>query len=192
MPGWPASLCCVSRTEAITRSGCKLHSGSRTLPAKYILYFVPPCLFSAVMLQIIAMTTALRRKLSALRNLTEDRGATHGEAAAALAAIGRLLARLGDAAEELTERAPPYVQPTRQRRGRRRTAQPKRPSRIRIGDIVDAQGFEGLWRVCKCGGDRFEVIEGGDLAPAFLRCCQCTRSRAMRPEHFARNGRRVG
>jgi hypothetical protein len=55
------------------------------------------------------MTTALRRRLSALANLTESRGATPGEAAAASAAIERIRARLrsaGEALEWLDEAGP--------------------------------------------------------------------------------------
>jgi hypothetical protein len=51
------------------------------------------------------------------------------------------------------------VQPTRQRRARRKPAA-ERPKqyRLHMSDIIDCTEHEGLWRRCRCGGSRFEVM----------------------------------
>jgi hypothetical protein len=113
------------------------------------------------------MTTALRRRVQALRRLAERPGTT-GEGIAAELAIERILRRLGDDAEKLTEREPPYVTPKQKRTGRRR----ERPHAegIHMGDILDCTDYEGTFRRCACSSSSFQVgpcIDGLAVAPAY-------------------------
>ena len=120
------------------------------------------------------MTTALRRRLDSLRRLAERPG-TPGEGEAAQAAIGRLLARLGEAdIERLVERPEPYVarQPKRTRHQRWASKQPAR-ARIHVGDVID------LHRWCRCGQGhgRYEVLSAIEIGHAgMLRCVSCCRN----------------
>jgi hypothetical protein len=114
------------------------------------------------------MTTALCRRLDSLRRLA-DRPGTAAEGIAAEAAIERLLRRLGEDRERLTEREPPYVQPTRQQRSRRRTAAERaHQEKMHVGDIIDLH----LWCRCGRGHGRFEVLSAIELGHyGMLRCC---------------------
>jgi hypothetical protein len=89
------------------------------------------------------MSTSLRRKLTALRSLTEDRGATPGEAAAALAAIERIRSRLNAACEavEWQGQTETYQEPAQPRAGQGRKASHERPkqNRMKIGDLIDCR-----------------------------------------------------
>jgi hypothetical protein len=122
--------------------------------------------------KIAEMTTALRRRLDSLRQMTVERGCTPGETDAAALAVGRILRRLGDDRERLTEREPPYVVPSQGKRtGRRR--QPPHSERIHVGDVID------LHRWCRCGRGhgRFEVLSAIELGHAgMLRCVSCARN----------------
>jgi hypothetical protein len=142
------------------------------------------------------MSNALRRRLSALQNLTTDRGAMPGEAAAASAAIERIRDRLRSAGEAVEwgdttiANDDGWTHPGPPRRRARRKSSAERPARHRlhIGAIVDADyGDDPTWQRCRCGSSRFEVMEGQlPIAVAFLRCVQCTRSRKLSREDFLR------
>jgi hypothetical protein len=135
------------------------------------------------------MTTALHRRLHSLHRLATQPATPEHEAAAAKAALGRLLARLGDDRERLTEREPPYVAPPQKRTGRRR-ARPH-SERLAMGDVISCSlGDHPLWSRCRCGGDRFEIAPGVGAHPAQLVCVSCKRGgRWLRREHFAPGGR---
>jgi hypothetical protein len=156
---------------------------------------------SCVIIKRTAMTTALHRKLSALQNLTEQRGATAGEAAAALAAIERIRSRLRQAGEALEWDAEGYVQPECQpppeqppeapvrRRARRRAAHERpREQRLRMGDLVDCDmGDHPLWGRCRCGNSTFRVCPGiVGMSVALLCCTACRRSRKLMRDNFVR------
>jgi hypothetical protein len=142
------------------------------------------------------VTTALRRRLSALQNLTEARGATAGEAAAALAAIDRIRDRLRQAGEAIewpadAELYQDYPQPERPqpRRRARRKASHERPKahRIKVGDILDCCDSEGTFARCRCGSSTMQVVPGVQgLSVAMLYCLGCSPDRADSSEGISR------
>jgi hypothetical protein len=148
------------------------------------------------------MSSALRRRLSALQNLTESRGATPGEPAAAQLAIERIRARLrasGQALEWDEQSQPDYDSPSHpgpSRRRARRKASHERPARTRLhmGDLIDCDMIgHPIWGPCgSCKGKAFQVCPGIDgLAAAMLVCLGpgCRRARRLRREHFMEGGR---
>jgi hypothetical protein len=128
----------------------------------------------------------LRRRLDSLKRLAEHPATPAHEADAAARAIPRLLGRLGEDAERLVEREPPYVAP------RQKRAKPaERP--IYVGDVIDCDASEGLWARCRnCGSTRFEVV-GAQLNGycGLLVCVGCKRGgrRWLTREHFMAGGR---
>jgi hypothetical protein len=145
------------------------------------------------------MSSALRRRLSALQNLTESRGATPGEPAAAQLAIERIRARLrasGQALEWDEQSQPDYDSPSHpgpSRRRARRKASHERPARTRLhmGDLVDAVMVgHPLWGPCRCSSSVFQVCPGiVGMSAALLVCTGCRRSRKLQKRHFEANGR---
>jgi hypothetical protein len=173
------------------RGTLMVRTGSRPilrcqLIAKPMLYFVVAYSAQRNSVTNCSMTTALRARLQALRRLAERPG-TAAEGIAAELAIERILRRLGDDAERLVEKEPPYQPRQPKRTGRQQQRMQK--DALAVGDVIDAIGSEGVFRYCKCCNSRFEIINGGDLTPGLLRCCRCTRSRRLEQHHFQPGGR---
>ena len=136
------------------------------------------------------MTTALRRRLSALQRLA-NRPGTPGVGAAATEAIQRITDRLGRAGKPLETIFEPEPGLGPKRRARRKSAaERQKDHRIRVGDLIDLDGHEGTWRRCACGSSTAQVSPGcPGLAVALLVCVGCRRSRKLRREHFETGGR---
>jgi hypothetical protein len=132
------------------------------------------------------MTSVLRRKLDALRRLAEHPTTPADEAAAAELAIGRILLRLGEPSAPDPDQDAPALEPSQ-----RSSVRPYEDA-LAMGDLIDCHDREGTFRRCRCGCDRFEVTEGGNLAPALLVCVKCRRSRKLQAEHFRPGGRHRG
>jgi hypothetical protein len=118
--------------------------------------------------------------------MTTECGCTPGEEAAARAAVERILRRLGEAAEKLVEREPPYVPP------RQKRAKPAEQP-LHVGDVIDANEDEGLWARCQHrSSTRFEVVSAQlNGYCGLLVCVGCRRGgrRWLRREHFQPGGR---
>jgi hypothetical protein len=145
-------------------------------------------------ISLFAVTTALRRKLEALREMTEQRGCTPAEAAAARLAEQRIAKRLGMGLDALEPPEQYPVAPERRRtRGRRKTsAERAHQERLHVGAVIDCTDYEGTWRRCRCGGSRFEVMPGIGGHAGLLRCCRCSRNGGwLRREHFQPGGRHL-
>jgi hypothetical protein len=97
------------------------------------------------------MTTALRRRIEALREMTTERGCTEHEAAAARLAEQRIARRLGAGLDEV-EPEQPYQAPPRRKRARR-PREPMVKVCLAVGDIVDCCDPEGTFSRCRCGSD---------------------------------------